>query len=121
MRTVANGMLVFADPVALEEIPNLAIKTPTEELMVGAGAQLTLNNETDGSIIPSAVLDKVVWTTSNGMGFINQKGYLIPSRVRKGPITAFYGPNQVSLDVNVIAKPEEQLETADVAPASVRD
>lgn len=121
MRTVANGMLVFADPVALEEIPNLAIKTPTEELMVGAGAQLTLNNETDGSIIPSAVLDKVVWTTSNGMGFINQKGYLIPSRVRKGPITAFYGPNQVSLDVNVIAKPEEQLETAEVAPASVRD
>lgn len=119
MRNVANGVLVFANPVVVDEIPNLSICAPGSDLVVGNGVQLSLTQREDGCPLSKEQLDKIIWTVSNGMGFVNQQGYWIPSRARKGPITVFYGSQQVSVDFNVIAEQPKEPEVEEV-PASVR-
>lgn len=100
-RTVANGVLVFAKQPQNEEVSGLSILVPAQQLAVSKGTQLYLTQGDEKYPLAQNQIDRIVWATSNGMGFINQYGYLIPSRVRKGPIRAFYGDQQVEIEVNV--------------------
>lgn len=111
-RTVANGLLVFANPVPTDELPKLTIKAPAEGIPAGQGAQLSVTYGDDSHPLPSDQLDKIVWASSNGMGFINQQGYAMPKRTRRGSMMAFYGVQQVALDVNVIAGEPKELDMA---------
>lgn len=118
-RTVANGVLVFAKQPQHEEVPNLSILAPAQKLLVGKGTQFYLTQGVEKYPLAQNQIDRIVWATSNGMGFINQYGFLIPSRVRKGPIKAFYGDQQIAIELNATDdKPEQPA--APEAPASVK-
>ena len=111
-RAVANGLLVFANPVAMDELPKLTISAPANGIPAGQGAQLSAACGDDAQPLPSDQLDKIVWASANGMGFVNQQGYAMPTRIRKGSMMAFYGAQKAMLDVNVVAGEPKELDIA---------
>lgn len=111
-RAVADGLLVFANPVAMDELPKLTINVPGDGIPAGQGAALSVTCGDDSRPLPRDQLDKIVWTSANGMGFVNQQGYAMPIRTRKGSMMAFYGAQQVSFDVNVVAGEPKKLDIA---------
>ena len=114
-RAVADGLLVFANPVAMDELPKLTINAPADGIPAGETTQLSLTYDDDGEALPREQTDKVVWASANGMGFINQQGCSMPIRARRGSMMAFYGAQQVSLDVNVVAGEPKKIDIA-IAP-----
>ena len=111
-RSVADGLLVFANPVAMDELPKLTVSAPADGIPVGQTTQLLLACGDDSRALPREQLDKIVWATSNGMGFINQQGCTTPIRMRHGSIMAFYGAQQVVCDVNLVAGPPAKFDVA---------
>jgi len=109
-RSVANGLLVFANPVAADEVPKLTISAPADGLPAGQPTSLSLVCGDDSRPLAQDQMVKVVWSSSNGMGFINQQGCIAPVRVRHGSIMASYGGQQVTCDVKVIAGPPSELD-----------
>lgn len=101
-RAVANGLLVFANPVATEELPKLTINAPADGIPAGETTQLSLTCGEDARPIPQDQADKIVWASTNGMGFVDQQGRAMPIRVRHGQILAFYGAQQVACDVQIV-------------------
>ena len=114
-RSVADGLLVFANPVAIDELPKLCVNVPADGIQAGQGAQLSVTCGDDPRPLPSDQLDKIVWASANGMGFINQQGYSMPIRARQGSMMAFYGAQQVMFDVSVVAGEPGKLDIA-IAP-----
>lgn len=111
-RAVADALLVFADPIAMDALPKLTVNVPADGIPAGQGAQLCVTCGDDSHPLPRDQLDKIVWASSNGMGFINQEGYAMPKRTRKGSMMAFYGAQQVNFDVNVVAGEPKELDVA---------
>ncbi len=99
-RPVANALLVFAKSDSFEQLPNLAIEC-ADEVAEDKGAQLLLTS--NACPVTSDVLNRTVWGTSNGGGFVNQQGYFTPLGLKRTGIRAFYGSQLVSRDAKVIA------------------
>jgi len=114
-RAVANALLVFAKPVAAEELAGLAINAPADGIPAGEITQLSLTCGEDAHPVPQDQAGKVVWASTNGMGFVDQQGCSMPVRVRHGQILAFYGAQQVACDVRIVAGPPARLDVR-VAP-----
>ena len=103
-RPVANALLVFADQPALPELPNLSISGIPSEVVTGEGAQLFLTWGDESQMLTETQLDNIIWGTTSGVGFVNQKGYFTPFKLRKGSINALSGNQSASFAVRVIEK-----------------
>jgi hypothetical protein len=108
-RLVANALLVYASPEPQEQLSRLAITGVTPEVVSGQGAQLSLVSGDDGKPLSAEQLSKVVWGTTNAVGFVNQMGYFTPGKIRKGTVNALYGSQLVSVPINVIGGPPARV------------
>ena len=102
-RPVADALLVFAENPAQQELPNVHVSGIGSQVNSGEPVQLYLTWGDDAQMMTPDQMDKVIWGTSRGIGFINQKGYFIPLKERKGAVEALYGRNIIKADVRVIA------------------
>ncbi len=73
-RSVADALLVFADPAPMEELPKLTINIPADGITAGAITQLSLTCGDDSHALTQEQADKVVWASGNGMGFRQSAG-----------------------------------------------
>jgi hypothetical protein len=108
-RPVADALLVYGTPEQPEQLPKLAITGVTPEVISGQGAQLALVYGDEAKPLSAEQSAKVVWGTTNTVGFINQMGYFTPGKIRKGTISALYGAQVASVPVNVIGGPPAKL------------
>ena len=108
-RQVANALLVHAQQPSSPELPNLSISGVAGEVPLGSGAQLFLAWGDDAQMLTEDQLRHAVWGTTNGVGFVNQKGYFTPTTLRRGTLNAIYGPQSVSLAVEVVSGKLAQL------------
>ena len=102
-RPVPNALLVFANPNPTQELPKLAIAGIGPQVATGQATQLSLTCGDDAHPVASDAMERVVWGTANGGGFVNQQGVLTPVRLRNESIKAFYGAQLVSRDAKVVA------------------
>lgn len=101
-RPVANGILVFADQGAPGDASGLSIAGVSGEAAIGCGAQLSLVSS-DGAALRDEQAANVIWGTTGGIGFVNQKGYFTPVFERTGKVSALYGGQIISQDVKVVS------------------
>ncbi len=119
-RPVADMLLVYSDrayqravpllPMAVsEDVPSAAIVLPPTPLRVGTAVPLRLQ---DGSRLVPGSAPGIVWQgpATGGIGFVNQKGYLITSAPGTGTVSALYKGHLLTAQITVIGK---------TAPASV--
>lgn len=109
-RPVASALLVFAAQEPAEELPNLAIAGISPEMVSGRGAQLSLVYGEDRKPLAADQYSRVIWGTTNGVGFVNQMGWFTPIKLRSGTVNAIYGTQIVSAPVNVIGGPASNIE-----------
>ena len=102
-RPVADAILIFSDAPAGALISKLAITGLGSEVASGQDVQLSMCSGDDAHILPQDQLDNVVWGTSNGGGFINQKGYLIPVHMRKESVKAYCGSQLATCNVRIVS------------------
>lgn len=114
-RPVANGLLVYAPPQPVEELPNLAISGVGAEVPSGQGVQLCLTWGEDARPLSSEQSANVVWGATGGVGFVDQCGYFIPVKPRKGTVNAIYGSQIVSAPVSVVLGPPANIKVEIVA------
>ena len=120
-RPVANALLVFADQPT-QELSNLTISGIPNEVVSGEGSQLFLTWGDDSQMLTETQLDNIIWGTANGVGFVNQKGYFTPVKLRKGTVKALNGNQSASLAVSVIEKAPVQEQTpAPTLPTPLHD
>ena len=108
-RPVANALLVYAQRISPAELPNLSISGVEIEVPSGSGAQLFLTWGDEAQMLTEDQLDHAVWGTTNGVGFVNQKGYFTPVAVRRGKVNAIYGSQLVGLGIEVVSGKPAQL------------
>ncbi len=101
-RPVPNALLVFANPTATEQLPNLAISGIGADIPACQPTQLSLTCGDDAHAVASDVLDRVVWGTAGGGGFVNQQGVLRPIRTGNKPLRAYDGDQLVSGNAKVV-------------------
>ena len=104
-RAVANGLLVFSDIPKYVELPKLAINCPVDNPISGTGVQLQLVYGDDRMPLAEGQMNNVVWGVSGAVGFVDQSGYFIPIRAKKGKIQAAYGSQIAELEVTVVPGP----------------
>ena len=102
-RPVADGILIFSDAPANDPIPGLSITGIGREVASGQGVQLSMSSGDDTHPLAQAQLDSVVWGTTNGGGFVNQKGYLIPMHLRKEAVKAYCGSQLATCEVKIVS------------------
>jgi hypothetical protein len=115
-RPVANALVVDSR-LEIEEIPKLRISGIDEPVPAGQPSQLFITWGDDHQMLTTDQLANVVWGTNNGIGFVNQQGYFIPMKARKGTIRAAHGTQVASLDVTVVGGPLARLEVRLAADA----
>jgi exopolysaccharide biosynthesis protein len=108
-RLVANALLVSVDEKAQPELPKLKISGICQEVVSGEGAQLYLTWGDDDQMLTEDQLSRVVWGSTKGVGFVDQKGFFNPVKARKGSIDAFYGQQRVSIPVTVLGGPPAKV------------
>ncbi|MHB9038452.1 MAG: phosphodiester glycosidase family protein [Armatimonadota bacterium] len=108
-RPVADMLLVSVDQPAQPQLPKLKISGIGEEVVSGEGAQLYLTWGDDSQMLTDDQLSRVVWGSTKGIGFVDQKGFFSPIKVRKGTVDAFYGSQRVSVPVNVVGGPPTKV------------
>lgn len=101
-RPVANGLLVFADRPRVDALPKLAITGIDGDAVSGQGTQLFLTWGDDAQMLTEDQLANVVWGNTGGVGLVDQSGYFMPVKARKGSVSALYGDQLVKLNVNVL-------------------
>ncbi len=118
-RLVANALLVFSNFQPADELPGLSISGINGDVIAGQGLQLSLTYGTDcPRTLTQEQMDLVIWGTTCGAGFVNQKGYYVPySKPRKGTVNAIYGKSMASLAVNIIEPAPPAVQ--ETQPASV--
>ncbi|MCE5199364.1 MAG: phosphodiester glycosidase family protein [Armatimonadota bacterium] len=117
-RPVADALLVHADQKPVAELPELSISGFGEQTVAGEPAQLFLTWGDDAQMLTEDQLAHVVWGTTNGIGFINQKGWFMPMRAKTGTVTAIYGSQKVCAKVTVVTGVTAKL-NIDVRPNGV--
>ncbi len=108
-RLVADALLVYGSIEPIPELPGLAIAGITPEVVSGQGALLSLVSGDDAKPLTPEQSARVVWGTTNTVGFVNQMGYFTPGKTRKGMVSAIYGSQVVSFAVNVIPGPPSKV------------
>ncbi len=110
-RPVADMLLVYSDR-GFQQAPPLGtmpssngaqITLPPTPLRVGMAVPLTLR---DGSRTVPGSAPGIVWSgpASGGIGFVNQKGYLVTAAPGTGTITALYKNRLLTAQVTVLGR-----------------
>ncbi|MCL5105203.1 MAG: phosphodiester glycosidase family protein [Armatimonadetes bacterium] len=110
-RPVADALLVMAE-VKEKELPKLALSGIESQVTSGECGQLFLTWGDDHQVFTEDQLAHTVWGTHNGIGFVNQAGYFIPVKARKGAVGVFFGKQVAKLDVNIVPGPAAKLDVA---------
>lgn len=114
-RPVADALVIFTDQSDAQNLPNLKINGVGQQVQSGEAAQLSVSWG-DGSLpLTDEQLQRVVWGTTNGIGFVNQKGYFTPTGLRKGSVKVIYCAQSAECDVKVVAGKPADLKVL-VAP-----
>jgi len=113
-RPVADMLLVYSDrayqqtppltlPAPREGVPAPRIVLPPAPLRAGTATSLRLQ---DGSRLLPGSAPGIVWQgpATGGIGFVNQKGYLITSRPGTGTISALYKSRLLTVSITVVGK-----------------
>ena len=118
-RPVADMLLVYSDRAAQADAPALPATTgddeagqegtsahvlvPTTPVPVGSAVPLRLQ---DGSRIVPGSSSAIVWQgpATGGVGFVNQKGYLISLAPGAGKVTALYRGQLLTAAVQVVGR-----------------
>jgi hypothetical protein len=92
---------VTADAEAAQEDSPARLVVPLIPVSVGRAVPLKVQ---DGGRLVSGASPAVVWQgpTAGGVGFVNQKGYLITTAPGRGTITALYGGHLLTAPVTVV-------------------
>ena len=92
---------VTADAEAAQEEPAARLVVPTVPLVVGRAIPLKIQ---DGARLVSGASPAIIWQgpVAGGVGFVNQKGYLITTVPGKGTLAALYGGHLLTASVTVI-------------------
>ena len=92
---------VTADAEAAQEEPAARLVVPTVPLAVGRAIPLKIQ---DGARLVSGASPAIIWQgpVAGGVGFVNQKGYLITTVPGKGTLAALYGGHLLTASVTVI-------------------
>ncbi len=101
LRPVANGLLVFADPLDTPDLnsPHL-VPASDDGVPLHVGDRQTFHVVGgDGSPLPAGV--QVIWGTEDGLGFITQGGTFRSLKAGRGTITARVGGLTLRTPVNV--------------------
>ncbi len=104
-RPVADALLVFACQPPAAPLPKLKITGVDAEMTAGHGTQLFLTWGDDSQMLTEDQLSSVIWGTTGGVGFVNQKGWFYPFKAFAGTVNALYAGQCVSSPVRVIAEP----------------
>ena len=114
-REIASALLVFAPEQPGDEGPPPVITGLPPEVVSGQGIALGLARGEPPTPLGAEQLANVVWGTTRGVGFVNQSGYFVPVKARKGTVNAIYGSHIAAAEVSVAAGPPAKL-TADLQP-----
>lgn len=108
-RPVANALAVTANGLTSDTPqPQFVISPSCGTLKSGTSTQFSITN-TDGSTVDQTVLDRVIWSTTGGAGFIDQSGKFYGIKSRKGSVIATLGSVSVSMPVEVVPGPPSKL------------
>lgn len=101
-RPVANALAVIVDqPKPPSVMKGLSIAAITEPIESGTNRQLYI---LDGAGNPAdkSVLEKAIWTTTGGAGFIDQSGRFYGIKAKKGIVKAAVGLAVIEAQIEVI-------------------
>lgn len=111
-RPVADMLLVYSDRAFQSVAPMLPavprgtmakLLVPAAPVFVGSATPLKVQK---GREVLSGSLPGILWQgPANGVGFVNQKGYLIATALGSGTITALYRGQVLTARVAVIGRP----------------
>ena len=92
---------VTADAEAAQEVPAAHLVVPLTPITVGRAVPLRVQ---DGDRLVSGASPAIIWQgpTTGGVGFVNQKGYLLTLAPGKGTVAAMYGGHLLTAPVTVI-------------------
>ncbi|MCL5104281.1 MAG: phosphodiester glycosidase family protein [Armatimonadetes bacterium] len=110
-RLVANALLVTTE-LKEKELPKLGVSGIESQVTSGEPGKLFLTWGDDHQMFTEDQLSRTVWGTNNGIGFVNQAGYFIPIKARKGSVGAFFGKQVAKLDVCVVTGPPAKLDVS---------
>lgn len=101
-RPVADALLVFA-PITANTVPALKFADCGPiSLTSSDNRMLSLIDATTNQPVDAQTLQSVVWGTTGGIGFVNQKGYFTPFKAGMGKIVALEGDKRIELPVTVL-------------------
>lgn len=96
-RPVANALVISAQPLD-EEAPDFSIRLESNIAESGKPMKLILL-DASGQPLSSDLVEKAVWTTTGGVGFVDQSGNLYGLRSRRGTVSARIGSRWATLPV----------------------
>jgi len=111
LRAVANGLAVLADDQPLEtdgdlELGISPLNGPVES---GTTAQLTLLDARTGEPLNADLANRAIWSTTGGMGFVDQSGRLYGIKARQGEAVVKLGAHVASVAVETIPGPPSKF------------
>ncbi len=108
-RPVADALVVYSDS-AKKSLPELAFADVGPISLTSADNRLiTLVDPATSLPATEAQSSVVIWGTSGGIGFVNQKGYFTPSKTGDGKIIAIVGDQRLELPVTVLPSKPAKL------------
>lgn len=100
-RPIANGLLVYGEPVSRLELPALHLEPGgAEGLTLRAGSSVDLRAVLEGGQSPPEETP-VLWGTADGLGFLSQQGRFTARRTGAGTLLACVGTRRISMPVRV--------------------
>jgi len=106
-RAVANGLAVFGNPASSSDV-EFTVPAPSP-VPSGTTTQLCLLDSSTGQPLNADVANRAIWSTTGGMGFVDQSGKFYGVKVRSGNLIVRLGSKTVSVPVQTIPGPPADL------------
>lgn len=114
-RPVANAVVVYAPRPAVTEAADVQLEPQSVTLRSGESVQFTVRSPEKGQALNP---DHILFGTTGGIGFVDQKGLFTAFKMGKGTVSALLPDDRV-LQAEVTVLPGEPARIALVQPATV--
>jgi len=101
-RPVADALLIYGTPVPQAAVAFRFAESGPVAATSGDGRMLGLIDEVTGQPVCDETANAVLWGTTGGIEFVNQKGYFTPIKVGKGSVVALLGDQRIELPVAIV-------------------